>query len=75
MPAAPVSRETSPSGGQMTSTKVTLTPGEVANATDGTIVHNWNDPGGKFKKGDPIGIQEMARRKAKMTADGVYDRQ
>jgi hypothetical protein len=45
-------------------------------ATDGTLVWNYDDPSGKakFKKGEPIGIREMARRKSLMTKEGRYDR-
>lgn len=71
MPAAPVSREggsSNGSGGQA----VTLTPGEQRAATDGSVVHNWDDPNGKFKKGDPVGLKEYARRKSAMQAEGRY---
>lgn len=54
--------------------EVRLTAGEARSATDGTIVHNMDDPKGKFKKGDPIGIIEMGRRKLAMTKQGRYDR-
>ena len=74
MPAAPVSRETTPIGGSMTSTQVVLTPGEQRAATDGTIVHNTNDPDGKFKRGEPIGLREMGRRKLALQKQGAYDR-
>lgn len=72
MPGAPVSREGTPSGGQTSPTKVKLTAGEAQRATDGTLVHNFDDPNGKFKKGQVIGIQEMARRKLIMQAEGRY---
>lgn len=72
MPSAPVSRDNSPSGGQLSPTQVVLTKGEVLAAEDGTIVYNWNDPGGKFKKGDPIGRVEMAKRKMAMQKEGRY---
>ncbi len=74
MPSAPVSRDSSPTGGALSSTQVTLTPGEVARATDGTIVHNYNDPNGKFKKGEAIGVKEYARRKLALQQQGAYDR-
>ncbi len=74
MAAAPVSRDGNPSGGQTSPTTVTLSPGEQRTATDGTIVYNYNDPNGKFKKGDPIGIKEMARRKLALQQSGAYDR-
>lgn len=56
--------------------EVRLTQGEAKAAQDGTIIWNYDDPSGKklFKKGDPIGIQEMARRKETMTKQGAYDR-
>lgn len=73
-PSAPVA----PAGGSGTGasggTTVTLTKGEVEAATDGTHVHTYSDPGGKFKKGDVIGVQEFARRKAIMMKQGLYDR-
>lgn len=72
MPAAPVSRDASPSNGNLSNGQIVLTPGEQRAATDGTHVHNYDDPAGKFKKGDPIGLREMARRKALMQADGRY---
>jgi hypothetical protein len=54
---------------------VRLSKGEAAAATDGTLTWNYDDPSGqkRFKKGDPIGVQEMARRKQAMTAEGRYD--
>src|SRR5574343_658852 len=50
------------------SNEVRLTAGEARSATDGTIVWNYDDPSGqkRFRKGDPIGVQEMARRKKAM---------
>lgn len=73
-PVAPVSG----SGGGVSggSQEVRLTAGEARSAQDGTVVWNYDDPSGqkKFKKGDPIGIQEMARRKLEMTKQGFYDR-
>ena len=68
---APVSAS---SGGTSGGTEVRLTKGEAQSATDGTLQWNFNDPKGKFKKGDPIGIQEMARRKKAMTEQGLYDK-
>jgi hypothetical protein len=58
-------------GGQI---QVKLTAREAASATDGTLVWNWDDPGGKFKKGEPIGLAEMARRKHEGMKAGLYDR-
>ena len=56
--------------------EVRLSKGEAAAATDGTLVWNYNDPSGKglFKKGDPIGTTEMARRKKAMSDQGLYDK-
>jgi hypothetical protein len=58
------------------SNEVRLTAGEARSATDGTIVWNYDDPSGqkRFRKGDPIGVQEMARRKKAMKSQGAYDR-
>ena len=55
---------------------VSLSRTEAASATDGTLVWNFDDPSGqkKFKKGEPIGIQEFARRKREMKAQGLYDK-
>jgi len=72
-PVAPVEASAGPTtGGQV----VRLSQAEAAAATDGTHVWNYSDPSGKnrFKKGDPIGITEFARRKAAMQAAGLYDK-
>ncbi len=55
---------------------VRLSPGEAKAATDGTLVWNYADTSGqnKFKKGDPIGVQEFARRKKAMQLQGQYDK-
>jgi hypothetical protein len=53
---------------------VTLTASQKKMATDGTLVHNFNDPNGKFKKGDPIGVTEYARRLLAMKDAGYDDR-
>lgn len=77
--SAPVAPTQSTGGGMNGSSgnEVRLTKGEVEAATDG-LTHVWNypDPTGKnrWKKGDPIGVQEMARRKLEMTKQGVYDK-
>lgn len=75
-PAAPASGGTS--GGALNGggTEVRLTRGEATAATDGTLVWNYDDPSGKnqFKKGDPIGLAEMARRKHHGRKAGLYDR-
>ena len=75
--AAPVAPVTpSPGGTSGGGAEVHLTRGEAATATDGTLTWNYDDPSGqkKFKKGDPIGIQEMARRKKTMKEQGLYDK-
>jgi len=73
-PVAPVSP--SPGGTSGGGTEVRLTKGEAAAATDGTLVWNYSDPSGqnRFKKGDPIGLQEMARRKKQLQDQGQYDK-
>ncbi len=72
LPSAPVSRDSSPSGGQLSATQVTLTPGEQARATDGTITWNYTDAKMGAVKGQPVGLKEYARRKAAMTKEGRY---
>jgi F0F1-type ATP synthase membrane subunit b/b' len=64
------------SGGGMNggATTVSLSQREVGAATDGSLVWNHNDPNGKFKKDDPIGVQEFARRKMIMKKQGLYDK-
>lgn len=75
-PAAPVSG----SGGGMSSAStgatVKLSKTEAQAAVDGTLVWNYDDPSGqkKFRKGDPIGVQEFARRKLALQQQGAYDR-
>lgn len=56
--------------------EVRLTKGEVASATDGTLVWNYPDPTGqnRWQKGDPIGVAEMARRKHEGKKSGAYDK-
>lgn len=56
--------------------EVRLTKGEATAATDGTHVWNYDDPSPqkRFRKGDPIGVQEFARRKLELTKQGAYDR-
>lgn len=74
-PSAPVAPGNASGGGMNGGGQtVKLSQREVTAATDGTVVHNYNDPAGKFKKGDPVGVQEFARRKAQMIKDGHYDR-
>jgi hypothetical protein len=70
---APVGNS-SANGGSPASNEVRLSAREAAAATDGTHVWNYDDPQKKFKKGDPIGVQEFARRKQKLTQQGAYDR-
>jgi hypothetical protein len=57
-------------------TIVRLTQNQKLTATDGTLIWNYDDPSGKklFKKGDPIGIQEYARRLKAQKADGTFDK-
>lgn len=76
MAAAPVSRDGGAfTSGKLSPTQVVLSQGEQDAATDG-ITHVWNydDPKGKFKRGDAIGIREMARRKFEMQRQGLYDK-
>lgn len=67
------------SGGGMNGggAEVKLTQREVTAATDGSLVYNFDDPSPqkKFKKGEVIGVQEMARRKMLMTKEGHYNKQ
>lgn len=73
-PVAPVGQ----SGGGTSGggSEVRLTRGEAQAATDGTHIWNYDDPSPhkRFKKGDPIGVQEFARRKKALQAQGAYDR-
>lgn len=73
-PVAPVSGAGGGTNGG--GAEVRLSKAEVASATDGTLVWNYNDPSGqnRFKKGDPIGVQEMARRKLELQRSGQYDK-
>ena len=73
-PAAPVVQSGGGTSGG--SNEVRLTKTEAQAAQDGTLVWNYDDPSGqkRFKKGDPIGIQEFARRKREMQRQGLYDR-
>jgi len=73
-PVAPV--VPSPGGTSGGSNEVRLSKGEAATATDGTLVWNYDDPSGqkRWKKGDPIGLQEMARRKKQLQEQGQYDK-
>lgn len=73
VPAAPVHASGSSGTG---GTEVRLSQGEAQAATDGTHVWNYDDPSPqkRFRKGEPIGVQEFARRKAALTKQGAYDR-
>lgn len=73
-PVAPTAAVSSSGANGHGGQAVTLTRGEAAAATDGTHTWNYNDPKGKFKKGEPIGVQEFARRKLAMMRSGQYDR-
>jgi hypothetical protein len=72
-PVAPVNNGGGGGGGGI---EVNLSRKEAEAAIDGTHIWNYDDPSPhkRFKKGDPIGTQEFARRKLKMTAQGLYDR-
>jgi hypothetical protein len=74
-PTAPVAPVTTTGGGMSgEGNTVRLSKNEAAAAMDGTHVWNVPDPTGKnrWKVGDPIGIQEMARRKLSMAKEGRY---
>lgn len=74
--SAPVAPVQNGSGGlNGGGTTVTLTAGEARAATDGTVCWNYDDPSPqkRFKKGDPIGHQEYARRKLELQQRGAYD--
>jgi hypothetical protein len=73
-PVAPVASGNS--GASQGGQEVRLSKKEAEAATDGTHIWNYEDPTGqrRWKKGDPIGIQEFARRKAAMIKQGQYDR-
>jgi len=74
VPVAPV--VSSAGGTSGNGNEVRLSAREAAAATDGTHTWNYDDPSGqkRFKKGDPIGVQEFARRKKAMQDSGQYDR-
>jgi hypothetical protein len=71
-PVAPGAAVSTNGGGS--SPTVSLTSREATAAQDGTHIWNYDDKNGKFKKGDPIGIQEFARRKLALQKSGSYDR-
>jgi len=77
-PSAPVAPAGNAGGGMNGGgTTVKLSQREVIAATDGSIVHNTPDTSGKnrWKVGDVIGVQEMARRKAIMMKEGHYNKE
>lgn len=67
MPAAPPSRDNGSATSGGTRVDVALTEGERKSAVDGTLV--WNSGP---NKGKPIGLEEMAKRKYKLTQEGKY---
>jgi hypothetical protein len=75
-PTAPVAPVTTTGGGMSgEGNTVRLTKGEAEAATDGvTHVWSYDDPTGKgrFKKGEAIGLVEMAKRKLALTKAGRY---
>lgn len=72
-PVAPVQASNGGMNGG-TGESVRLSKKQADAATDGTHVWNYPDPTGKgrWKMGEPIGIQEMARRVKEQTAQGLY---
>lgn len=54
--------------------RVDLSSHERNAATDGTHTWDHDDPKGRYKKGQPIGEKEFARRKYLMQKAGLYDR-
>lgn len=72
-PVAPVQSSGSAIGNGGGGT-VRLSQKQADAATDGTHVWNYDDPSPqkRFKKGEPIGIQEMARRVKSMTEQGLF---
>lgn len=61
-------------GGLNGGTEVRLTKGEALSATDGSLIWNYDSPDGKYKKGDPLGLAEFARRKHEGMKAGLYDK-
>ncbi len=72
-PVAPVSNGSNGYGGGDNVVKLSKQQAEAA--TDGTIVWNYDDPSPqkRFKKGDPIGVQEYARRVKTLKDAGAFD--
>lgn len=76
-PAAPTTPVSYSAGGTNGGgVEVRLSAAEAKAANDGTVVWNTPDPSGqnRWKKGDPVGTQEFARRKLAMQKEGRYDR-
>ena len=77
-PAAPAAPAGGDGGGGAMGggTEVKLTRGEATSATDGTLVWNYDDasPQKRFRKGDPIGVQEFAKRKYELQRQNAYDK-
>ena len=73
-PAAPVGGSSN-GASAVGKTKVTLSKSEFKTATDGTLQWGYDDPTGKkrWRKGDPIGAPEYARRKAAQMAEGKFE--
>ena len=74
--SAPVAPVQASAGGTSGGVEVRLSKTEAQVAVDGTHIWNYDDPSGqkRFKKGDPIGVQECARRKKAMMYQGLYDK-
>lgn len=74
--SAPVAPVAASAGGVSGGTEVRLSKREADSATDGTLVWNYDDPSPqkRYKKGEPIGVQEFARRKLVLKESGQYDK-
>lgn len=79
MRSAPVRGGGGSGGGDGRRVSVALTAGESEAATDGTLQWNYDGPvdpstgNPRYRKGDPIGRTEMARRKMLMKKNGRYN--
>lgn len=74
-PASQVAPVTQSGGGMSgEGNTVRLSKQEAEAATDGTLTWNYDDPTGKgrWKKGEVLGVQEVARRKLAMQKEGRY---
>lgn len=76
---APVAPVTSTSQGGVSGMQVSLSKGEQAAATDGTLTWTkYDHQRGLIKDpkliGEPIGLKEYARRKLELTKAGAYDK-